>query len=115
MGHGAYSVFNAVIASGATLSSEVDLGRSWTKVYIDPTGAAAEVRFQAAAATGGTYRQVYLPQDPMTSTVQTNIWKIASGASGGMQEAPAGFRYMKVETIAAVTNGVTLKLICSDN
>lgn len=114
MAHGRYQVFSVVIASGATLSSEVDLGGSFARVYIDPTGAASEVRFQAAASTGGTYRQVYLPQSPGTSTVQTNAWKVASAISGGMIEGPAGLRFMKVETTASVANGATLKLICSD-
>jgi hypothetical protein len=114
MAHGAISVFNVTIASGATLSSEVDLGRSWAKVYIDPTGAASEVRFQAAASSGGTYRQVYLPQPSSTSTVQTNAWKVASAISGGVIEAPAGLRFVKVEATAAVANGATLKLYCSD-
>lgn len=113
MAHGAITAFNVTIASGATLSSEVDLGRSWARVYIDPTGAASEVRFQAAAASAGTYRQVYLPQ-PGTSTVQANIWKVSSGISGGVIECPAGIRFLKVETTAAVANGATLKLICSD-
>lgn len=113
MSHGAISVFSPVIASAATLSAEIDLGRSWKRVYIDPTGAASEVRFQAAASSGGTYRQVYL-QQPTSSTVQSNIWKVASGVSGGIIEAPAGLRFFKVETTATVANGVTLKLICSD-
>lgn len=113
MSHGALSIFNATMASGATLTSEVDLGRSWARVYLDPTGAASEVRFQAAATSGGTYRQVYLPQ-PGTSTVQANIWKVSSGISGGLIEAPAGLRYIKVETTAAVANGASFKLYCSD-
>lgn len=118
MSYGPVVVYNAVIASGATLSNEINLGKSWSRVYIDPTGAASEVRFQAAAvasASGGTYRQVLLPQGMgSTSTVQSNIWKVASGASGSIADAPVGFQYVKVETTAAVANGVTLKLICSD-
>jgi hypothetical protein len=113
MGHGIYVVYNATIASGATLSSEIDLGRSFARVMIDPTGAASEVRFQAAATSGGSYRQVYLPT-VNTSTVGSNIWKVSSAISGGMIEAPPGLRYMKIETTAAVANGATLKLICSD-
>ena len=114
MAHGIFRVYNVVIASGTSLSSEVDLGRTFTRVYVDPTGANAEVRFQAASTSGGTYRQVYFPGLGTTSTVQANIWKIASSVSGGIQEAPAGLQYIKVETTAAVANGATLKLICSD-
>lgn len=114
MAHGADSIFSVTIASGATLSSEINLGRSWARVYIDPTGAASEVRFQGATESGGTYRQIYLPQSPSTSTVQANAWKVSSAISGGMIEGPGGIQFMKVETTAAVANGATLKLICSD-
>lgn len=114
MAYGVQRVFNVVIASGATLSSEIDLGQSFRRVYIDPTGAASEVRFQAAGTSGGTYRQVLQPSNPNTTTIETNIWKVASAASGSLQAAPDGFRFMKVETTAAVANGVTLKLHCGE-
>jgi len=112
-GHG-FRVFSVTIASGATLSSEIDLGRLFQKVYIDPTGANSEVRYQAAEKASGTYRQVYLPQAAGTSTVQANIWKVASAVSGGVIEGPTGLRYLKIETTAAVSDGATLKLICGD-
>jgi len=113
MGYRDYRVFSVTMASGGTLTGEVDLGVAYQRVYIDPTGAASEVRFQAAASSGGTYRQVLLPQ-PGTSTVQANIWKIGSGASGSIIEAPGGLRFLKIETTAAVSNGNTFKLICSE-
>lgn len=114
MAHGVFQVFPVTIASATSLSSEIDFGRSFAKVYLDPTGAKSEVRFQAAATSGGTYRQVLLPQDPGTSTVQSNIWKVASAASGSIIEVPAGFRFFKVETIASCVDGASLKLFCSD-
>lgn len=107
------TAISVTMASGATLTGEIQFGRSFSRVYIDPTDANSEVRFQAAVAAGGTYRQVLLPQ-PATSTVQSNIWKVASAASGSMIEAPAGLRFMKIETTAAVANGATFTLICSD-
>lgn len=110
MGHGAISVFNVAIASGATLSSELDLSRAWGKVMIDPTGANAEVRLQVAPATGGTYRQLYYPAANSVS----GIVKVASAASGGVIEVPAGARFIKVETTAAVADGATFKVYCSD-
>lgn len=116
MSFGSVKPFTAVIASGATLSAEIDFGRPFTRVYLDPTGCASEVRFQAASARGGTYRQVHLPQGggQNTSTVQSNIWKVSSGASGAFIDAPAGFQFLKVETTAAVANGVTVSLVASD-
>lgn len=112
MSWGAISVFAPVMASGTTLTAEIDLGRAWQRAWIDTTGAASEVRFQVATVSGGTYRQVMLPA-ANTSTVQANIWKISSGASGSLIDAPTGVRFLKVETTASVANGLTFKVICS--
>lgn len=113
MGHGLYQVFTATITSGSTLSSEVDFGRSFDKVYIDPTGLASEVRIQAAFESGGTYRQIYKDQS-LSSTVEANIFKVSSGISGGLQAIPSGFRFLKIETTAAIANGATCKIYCCD-
>lgn len=109
---GAYEVFSVTMTSGATLTGEVDLKRAWSKIMIDTTGAASEVRFQGTTVTGGTYRQVLVP-NALSSTVESNIWKVSSAASGSLPYAPTGLRYMKIETTATVANGVTFKLICS--
>lgn len=106
--------YTVTIASGATLSAEIDLGKAWSKVYLDPTGAASEVRLQAAAvasAAGGTYRQIYYQNVASTSA---GILKVGSAVSGGLVEVALGAQFVKVETTAAVANGATLKLICSD-
>jgi hypothetical protein len=101
------------MVSGATLTPQIDLRRGWKKVYLDPTSATAEVRLQAAVTSSGTYRQVYHP--PINSTtVAHNIFKIPSTTSGGMTEIPAGLRFLKVETLTAVADGVTFTLVCSD-
>lgn len=113
MGHGAHTKYTVSIASAGTFSSELDLGRAWGKVYLDPTGAASEVRLLAAATTGGTFRQVYHPSIN-SSTVGANVFKIPSSVSGGFIEVPVGFRFMKIEVTAAVANGNTFTIICSD-
>ena len=113
MSFGPYAKFTGTIASGATISSEIDLGRTWKSVYLDPTGASSAVRFQAAASSAGTYRQVYLPQ-PTTSTVQANIWTVSSAISGGMIQIPPGLRFFKIDTTASVANGLSFTVICSD-
>jgi len=101
------------MTSGATLTAEIDLARSWKSAYIDMTGAKSEVRFQASDASGGTYRQVYHPAIN-SSTVGVNIYKVTSASSGGYVPIPAGLRYLKVETTATVDDGNTFKIICSD-
>lgn len=113
MGHGVACKFTVTMASGATLTGSLDLGRAYGKVYLDPTGAASEVRIQAAAASGGTFRQVYHPSIN-SSTVGANMFKIPSSVSGGLIEIPNGLRFIKVETTATVDNGATFTLIASD-
>lgn len=107
-----YKIFSITMPSGVSLTNELDLGRVWNKVYLDPTNAAAEVRLQSTDALGGTYRQVYHPAIN-SSTVGANIFKIPSSVSGGIIELPAGLRFIKVETTAAIGNGTTFKVICS--
>lgn len=113
MSHGPISKFAVTMASAGTLTSELDLGRAWKKVYLDPTGAASEVRIQAAISAGGTYRQLYHPSIN-SSTVGANIFKIPSAVSGGLIEIPAGLRYIKVETTATVANGLVFTLIAAE-
>jgi hypothetical protein len=107
------TVYSVTMASGGTLSSEINLAKSWRRAYIDVTGANSEVRFQAATESGGTFRQVYHPTIN-SATVANSIFKIPSATSGGMTEIPAGLQFLKVETTAAVANGNTFKIICSD-
>lgn len=113
MGLGIHRVYQVTMTSAATLTPVVDLGRTWTKVYLDPTGAASEVRLQASVSATGTFLQVYHPSIN-SSTVGANIFKIPSSVSGGLIEIPNGLRYIKVETTSPISNGLTMKLICSD-
>lgn len=113
MAYGHNTVYQAVVASGTSLSAEVDFKRAYRVAYLDVTGAASEVRLQMAADSGGSYRQVYHPSIN-SSTVGVNIFKIASAASGGFVPIPAGMRFMKVETTAAIANGLTFKIVVSD-
>lgn len=114
MGHGAFSTFKAVVASGTSLSSELDLGRSWVKVYIDPAGAGAEIQLQAAGAAsgsvGGTYRTVL----NASAAAATDFFKVPTATSGGLVPAPSGLRYIKVALSAAAGNGATINLVCAD-
>lgn len=113
MAQDTYTVFTVSIASGLTLSAEVDLGQAYQRIYAYPVNLASEVRFQIAEKLAGTYGQLlFMPIN--SSTVSNNIVKIGSAASAAYSEIPAGYRYMKVETTAAVANGGTCKILCSE-
>ena len=115
MSWGAIKQVAVTMTSGATLTAEVDLGKSWKRIYLDMTGAASEVRLQAsvfASANAGAYRQVKYPA--VNSTTAGNVL-IGSALSGGIVEVPAGYQYLKIETTAAVANGCTFNLVCTDS
>lgn len=106
--------FSVTMASGGTLSSEIDLANGWSKAHlVIPTMASnSEIRLKASSESGGTFRQVYHP--PVNSaTVAVNMFKIASGVTNATVEIPAGLRYLKVETTATIDSGLTFKVICS--
>ncbi len=115
MGHGAQSTFPATMASGGTLSAEVKLGRSWQNMFlvIPSMTSNSEIRIQVCDVSGGTYRQLMHPSIN-SSTVATNIYKIASSVTSVAVPIPAGYQYMKVETTATVDGGQTFKVICGD-
>lgn len=117
MGHGVHTAFDAVIVSGTTGSSEIDMGRAFAKVCIDPTGASGSVMFQVAPSalgSAGTYR--YLKYNVASGMSAPQTVTVGSAASGSIVEVPAlsGFRFVKVVTDNAMADGKTLKLLCSD-
>lgn len=112
MGHGACTKFDVTIASGASTSSEIDLGRAWRRVFLDPTGAGGECRFQAAVAAGGTFRMI---QWSAANSGTAGTATVGSALSGSLVEVPlGGLRHVKVFVTGTVANGVTLKLYGSD-
>lgn len=59
MGFGARSVFYTSMASGGTLSSGYDLGRTWRNVYLEvPSMVSGTDLYIQAAASAGTYNRV---------------------------------------------------------
>ena len=117
MAHGISVGFNVTIASGTSTSSEIDFGRGFSKVHIDPTGAGGQISFQGAPSVGGvagTYRTISYA--PTSGTSSTQAVTVASAMSGNFVEIPAlaGFRFVKVVATGTVANGATLKFSVSD-
>lgn len=111
---GANSVFAATMSSGGTLTAEVDLGRVFENVYmLVPSGTTNSAYFikvaRTASASGGTYHRCTHP--PLnSSTVTTNDFVIASGATGRVIPIPNGIRYMKIESEIAIADGATYRI-----
>ena len=118
MAIGSAQQFAIAIASGASTSAEIDLGRGYSKVIYDPTGVGGSSMFFAAgvaSAVGGTYRQVKYPIASGMSAPQTcTVGSAASGSWVDVSAALAGIRFVKIAADATITNGATVELICSD-
>lgn len=114
MANGSVQVFSLVIASGASTSSEVDLGRGFSKVMFDCTGAGGQTQFHAAASSGGTSRLIKYPV--ISGLVAPSTFMVGSAVSGSLVEVTAlqGFRYVKVAATGTIANGATLYLYGAD-
>jgi len=114
MAIGKASSYDAKIVSGTSSSAAIDLGRGYSKVVFIPTAASGAVMFQVAPTLTGTYSTLKYPVSSGMSAPQTVT--VGSAVSGHAVEisALAGHQFIKVVTDNTFTNGVTLKLICSD-
>lgn len=114
---GQHKVYTGTIASGASISNEIDLGRTYRTVYLDSDGLGANASIyisHAASGSSGTYNQLYHP-NVNTSTAQApNAFVITSALSGGVVPLPDGIRFLKVAVTATAANGANFRLICSD-
>lgn len=115
MSYGPQVVYQATIASGATLSTYVDIARSYKTLYLEiPTlSTASNIFIQGAATADGTYRRIFNPSIN-SSTVGINVFQVLTAASNGYVPIPNGIRFLKVETSTSVGNGATFNIICSD-
>jgi hypothetical protein len=129
MSYGPYVVFPISVASGATRTSEVNLGRSWKQLYLDvPTFPSQTTLYLVAAAfSGGPYRRLY-GIGSYTATVQGTEFSIQSTCSNAILKLESfkndtafstgnislPFKYIQIETQTSIDDGVSFNLICSD-
>ncbi len=115
MSYGPIQAFQCCIASGASTSSYIDLGKSYTDMALSyvtmSTGSVVSV-FGCDTATG-----TYLPvlERVSTSSVQYQAVQFPTSVSGswGIFKAPP-FRYIEFCTTAVVSGGVSFTVICRD-
>jgi len=101
----------ATIASGGTLSAEVDLGRPYeTLLVVVPTIDAAQINFLVAEKTGGTFQNLHVtdPADGGDNKVIS-----ASGTGSFTWVVPlGGLQFIKVQASAAQTGGARSFRVC---
>ena len=112
-------VFSFTIASAASTSDAVDLGaHAWrvVSVQVGTMSTAAAIGVQNSVDGGTTYFNVFHPTIA-SSTVGTPQVYIASGVgtNGGICQVPAaGLNRIRFVASAAVNNGLSIKVVCSD-
>lgn len=114
MGHGLYKVYTVTMASGGTLTSEIDLGRAYENVYLQiPAMSNVQLHFQAAAEAGGTYYRICHPTGAAATPLNPDFG-IASAATSRIVPIPNAFQVFKIETTATIDNGAVFKVLCAD-
>lgn len=116
MAHGLTQHFVATFLSGGSLTSDVNLGRGFRRVYVNVAGATNSIHFQAAATVlgvPGSYALVKYPVASGMSAPQTAT--VGTATSGSWVEVPlAGFQFIKIANVGGAVDGAVLKLIGSD-
>lgn len=109
-----FTYFTCTMASGATLTNQVDTGGSYSNAFLEIPAMTNSVHFiKASRDSDGTYRRVY--HAPInSSTVGANAFAIVSTATNCIVPIPQGLRYVKVESEIAIADGATYRIIVGD-
>lgn len=109
-------VFTASMASGATLSAEVDIGKAYSQVQLEIASATTfQVNIQGARESGGNYKRLYnvvADNDNVVTPIEIN--SATAGPGGAIVALPQHTRFMKVESQTAVAAGTTYYFHCRD-
>lgn len=111
MGHGACTYFAATMASAGTLTPAVDLGRSWSHMILSIPARSNTTLYVHVSADNSTFRKIY---HPASRAGIESIFQIASTTTGIAVPIPPGYRYMKIESEDAISNGSIFTVITSD-
>lgn len=94
-----YRVATVAIGSGASLSAEIDTtGRSLAAILIPSDWTLADLTFQIASASGGTYMDLY---DDQNNEIRVVIGAVGAARALGLDSvafALAPFRYIKIRS-----------------
>lgn len=108
--------FTRTLASAVTSSTEIDIGKAYSKVLLEiptmPSG--CDVFVQGARESGGTFRRIYNAGVNADSTPQAVFFD--STITNCFVEIPAYTRFLKIELSASAMadNQATFSLVCVD-
>lgn len=114
MSYGPLTSYSMTIASFATSSSGVDMGRGWKTMYLQiPTMTSQTQLYIQGSNDNVTFARVYFPLANATAPV-ASLFNIPSNVTSAIIPIPNGIRYMKVESTAVVSFTASFRVICSD-
>jgi hypothetical protein len=111
MGHGAFTYFSGSIASAATASSSIDLGRAWSHLTLDIPARSNTTLYVQVSPNNGTFRRIY---NSASRAGAETVFQVASATTNVAVPIPAGCRYLKVESQDAISDGMNFTVSASD-
>lgn len=116
MSYGPVKAFTCVIASGASTSSSIDLGKSNTQlaVLVGTMSTGSPMSVFGSTSSSGTYSAVYYRV--ASSTAQYNLLSIATAASATWSVIdPIPFQYIQfVATSGVISGGCAISVLAQD-
>lgn len=108
--------FATTIASGATVSGEVNFGKSFSKVMVVlPSATTYNVFIQAAPTKNGSFSRIYnVVSDNDAVVTPIEITSATAGANGAIVPIPFYGDNMKIEVGTAVAADTTFGFIGVD-
>lgn len=117
MGHGLFKAYSFTMGAGSTTAS-VDLGRAFSKVYLQIPTFASTTALDIYASPDGTQTYYQVGKEiPNTTTVQSWSFTVAAsaGANGRLVPIPPGFqRYRVVAADSAPSAAHGFQVLCGD-
>lgn len=114
MSYGPAQVFTVSMASGASTTSNLALGKSFSKIYVEIGTMSTNVFVDVYASTDGTvYKQVF--ERVNTAPVQYQTMFISTQPIGtGVVAIDACYPYLQFRGTGVVSGGCTIKVIGVD-
>lgn len=116
MGHGAYKAYSFTMAATQG-SAAVNLGRSFTRAYLQIPTMASAANLDIYASPDGAQTYYQLGKDvPNTTTVQSWSFTVAASAAAGgrLVPIPTGLQYYKIVADSIPTTALGFQILCGD-
>lgn len=116
MGHGVFRAYSFTMAAAGT-TAVVDLGRAFSRVYLQVPSMTSSANLDLYASPDGTQGYYQLGKEiPNTTTVQSWSFTVAASAAanGRLVPIPAGFQCYRVLADSAPAGAQKFMLLCGD-